>query len=85
LPAFETPADNDMTQTCEAFSGHAAGAVAFGTEAPFLDQLGMETIVMGPGFIDQAHQPDEYIPLEHIRPGIEILSRLIQRYCIDSR
>lgn len=85
LPAFETPVDNDMTRHCEAFSGHKAGAVAFGTEAPFLDQLGMETIVMGPGYIDQAHQPDEYLPLEHVQPGTELLSRLIQHYCAGSR
>ncbi len=84
LPAFETPADNEMTQSCAAFSGQPAGAVAFGTEAPFLDQLGMQTIVMGPGFIDQAHQPDEFLPLEHIRPGVDILSRLIHRYCANS-
>ncbi len=83
LPAFETSADNDMTRSCEAFSGQSAGAVAFGTEAPFLDQLGMQTIVMGPGFIDQAHQPDEYLPLEHIPPGIDLLSRLIHRYCLS--
>ena len=85
LPAFETPADTSMTRHCEAFSGQKAGAVAFGTEAPFLDRLGMETIVMGPGYIDQAHQPDEYLPLEHIRPGTELLSRLIQHYCMGSR
>jgi acetylornithine deacetylase len=83
LPAFETPAENHMTRSCETFSGQPAGAVAFGTEAPFLDQLGMQTIVMGPGFIDQAHQPDEYLPLEHIRPGIDLLSRLIERYCLN--
>jgi acetylornithine deacetylase len=72
-----------MTRSCEAFSGQSAGAVAFGTEAPFLDQLGMQTIVMGPGFIDQAHQPDEYLPLEQIPPGIDLLSRLIHRYCLS--
>jgi len=83
LPAFETPADNDMTLSCEAFSGQQAGAVAFGTEAPFLDRLGMQTIVIGPGFIDQAHQPDEYLPLEHIRPGIDLLRRLVHRYCLS--
>ena len=43
-------------------TGHSAKAVAFATEAPFLQQLGMDTIVMGPGSIDQAHQPDEFMP-----------------------
>jgi acetylornithine deacetylase len=84
LPAFETPRDSDMVRAAETFSGQPAGAVAFGTEAPFLSQLGMETIVMGPGFIDQAHQPDEFLPLAHIQPGVELLSRLIERFCVET-
>ena len=82
LPPFETAGDNEMTQTCEALSGHPAGAVAFGTEAPFLGDLGMQTIVMGPGYIDQAHQPDEFLPMDHIRPSVELISGLIQHYCL---
>lgn len=82
LPAFETAADSAIVRTCEAYSGAAAGAVAFGTEAPLLSRLGMETVVLGPGHIDQAHQPDEFLPLEHIRPGVDLLSRLIERFCI---
>jgi len=39
-------------------------AVAFGTEAPFYNQIGLETTVMGPGGIKQAHQPDEFIEMK---------------------
>jgi acetylornithine deacetylase len=42
----------------------------------------MDTIVIGPGYIDQAHQPDEYLPLAHIQPGIALISQLIQRFCV---
>jgi acetylornithine deacetylase len=82
LPPFETSADSDIVRASEDLSGQPAGAVAFGTEAPFLSQLGMQTVVMGPGYIDQAHQPDEYLPLDHIQPGIDILSKFIERFCI---
>ena len=82
LPPFENAGDNEMTQTCEALSGHSAGAVAFGTEAPFFERLGLQTIVMGPGYIDQAHQPDEFLPLAHIQPGVKLISGLIQHYCL---
>lgn len=82
VPAFETPPDSDLVRVCETLSGQTAGAVAFGTEAPFLSGLGLQTIVMGPGYIEQAHQPDEFLPLAHIRPGVELLSQLIQRYCL---
>lgn len=82
VPGFETAADSEMTLACETYSGYPASAVAFGTEAPFLDQLGMQTIVMGPGYIDQAHKPDEYLPLEHIQPGINLLRQLIGQFCL---
>lgn len=57
------------------------GAVAFATEAPFLTDLGVETIVMGPGSIDQAHQPNEFLDLSQLDPTIAILRALIQKYC----
>ena len=46
-----------------------AGTVAFSTEGPFLQALGMETVIFGPGSIDQAHQPDEYLALDRIAAG----------------
>jgi len=82
VPPFENPADSDLTKTCEDLSGQAAGAVAFGTEAPFFSELGLETIVLGPGYIDQAHQPDEFLPLAHIKPTLRVLDGLIRRYCL---
>ena len=63
-------------------TGHSAISVAFGTEGPFLQQLGMDTIIMGPGNIDQAHQPDEYMSLDMINPSIDVLTRLIIKHCI---
>lgn len=82
LPPFETPADALLVRACEELTGQTAEAVAFGTEAPLLSQLGLETVVMGPGHIAQAHQPDEFLPLEHIEPCLDTLGRLIDRFCI---
>lgn len=81
LPAFETPADSELVRGCESLSGEQSGAVAFGTEAPYFTRLGMQTVVMGPGSIDQAHQPDEYLALDQIQPAINLISQLIGRYC----
>lgn len=80
IPPAETPAEAPITRACERLSGHAAEAVNFGTEAPFLNQLGMETIILGPGDIAQAHQPDEYLAQERITPMIELLRGLIQTF-----
>ncbi|QXP83179.1 acetylornithine deacetylase [Methylococcus sp. Mc7] len=82
VPAFETRADAGLVRCCEHLSHARAGAVSFGTEAPFLSRLGVETVVLGAGHIEQAHQPDEYLPLEHVEPATAILRGLIERYCI---
>ena len=78
---FEQPADSELVRLAEKLTGHSSEAVAFATEAPFLQQLGMETIVMGPGSIDRAHQPDEYLELEQIQPCIALLQQCIRHYC----
>ena len=82
VPPFEQSADSELVQTAQRLSGHATESVAFATEAPFLQQLGMETIVMGPGSIDRAHQPDEYLELEQIQPCISLLKNCIAHYCL---
>jgi acetylornithine deacetylase len=82
IPAFETSAESEIVRTAEQLTASASGSVAFGTEAPFLKALGSDTIVMGPGHIDQAHQPNEYLPLDHIAPCISILEKLIGKFCL---
>ena len=82
VPAMETPASAQIVRAAEALSGHSAEAVAFGTEGPFLQQLGMDTVILGPGSIDQAHQPDEFMSMDQIRPGTEIIRQLIHRFCL---
>ncbi len=82
IEPFEQPADCELVRVAQKLSGHQAQAVAFATEAPFMQQLGMETIVMGPGSIDRAHQPDEYLELEQIEPCIALLQNCIRHYCL---
>jgi acetylornithine deacetylase len=50
--------------------------VPFGTEAGHYQAAGIPTIVCGPGSIDQAHQPDEYITVEQIEAGAAFMRRL---------
>jgi acetylornithine deacetylase len=82
VPPFETPADAELVKVCEKLTGYQADAVAFATEAPWLQQLGLETLVMGPGSIDQAHQPDEYLELSQVDPTITLLKQLIRHFCL---
>ncbi|MEJ2327292.1 MAG: M20/M25/M40 family metallo-hydrolase, partial [Chromatiaceae bacterium] len=82
VPPAETVPDSVIVTAAEDLTGRAAEAVSFGTEAPFLNQLGMETIVLGPGDIAQAHQPDEYLEAARIRPTLDLLRALIRRLCL---
>ncbi len=83
VPPFETAADAELVRVCESLTGFDAEAVAFATEAPLLQSLGMETIVLGAGSIDQAHQPNEFLALDQIQPMTGILQSLISQYCIN--
>ena len=71
----------DLVQTLSTLSGQTPGTVAFGTEGHFLQSLGMQTVVFGPGSIDQAHQPNEYLDRAQIAPAEHIIRQVIQRYC----
>lgn len=82
-PPMETPADSPLVRATEVLTGHAAEAVPFGTEGPYLRELGMDVVVLGPGDIAQAHQPDEYLALDRIEPTMELLRALIQRFCLN--
>ena len=81
-PAMETDAASDIVRVTEKLTGYSAAAVAFGTEAPYFNGMGIDTVVLGPGDIDQAHQPDEYLACDRIEPTIKLLRQLIQRFCI---
>ncbi len=82
-PPLHTPSDSPLVEALEKLTGHSSEAVAFCTEGPYLNSLGMDTVILGPGDIAQAHQPDEYLALERINPTLEVLNALIKRFCIE--
>ncbi len=55
---------------------NATIAVPYGTEAGHFQNAGLATVVCGPGSINQAHQPDEYITLEALDAGADFMRRL---------
>ena len=55
------------------------GRVSFGTEAGMLQQIGVPTIVCGPGEIRVAHQPDEYVETSQLAACLDFLDTLTAR------
>ncbi len=81
VPALDTPADAAVVLAAERLTGHAAEAVAFATEGPWFAELGAETVILGPGDIAQAHQPDEYLALDRIEPMRTLIGAMVARLC----
>ena len=81
-PSFEQNKASELVTLAEEISGHQCCAVNYATEAPFIQQLGCQTIVLGPGSIDQAHQPNEFLAHSEIEKTDVILTKMIQHYCL---
>jgi acetylornithine deacetylase len=81
-PAMETSLNSPIVQLAEQLTGFTSGVVAFGTEGPFLNAMGTDTVILGPGDIAQAHQPDEYLELARIPSTIDLLRGMIQKVCL---
>jgi acetylornithine deacetylase len=68
----------------EAFARRLAGdngpprVVAFAAEAGQFQQAGFSTVICGPGSIDQAHQPDEFVEVSQMQRGAQFMRRLIE-------
>ena len=60
------------------------GVVSYGTEAGQFQEAGFSTIVCGPGSIDQAHQPNEYIERSQVDLCMKTLRRLIALQAADA-
>lgn len=82
VPPFEQPAEAELVRLAERLTGHTADAVAFATEAPYLQAITQEVLVLGPGDISCAHQPEEHLALARIAPTVKLLQQLIGHYCL---
>jgi len=52
--------------------------VSYAAEAGQFQEAGFSTVICGPGSIDQAHQPDEYVELSQMQRGAQFMGRLIE-------
>jgi acetylornithine deacetylase len=83
-PPHELARESAVLRAAEALTGEGATSVAFATEAPYLAELGAETIVLGPGGIGEAHKPDEFVREDRLAPTVSILQAMVQRLCKDA-
>ena len=66
------------SEACELVSSltgdNSREVVSFGTEAGLFQEVGISTVVCGPGSIEQAHKVDEFIELNELKKCINFLN-----------
>ena len=80
IPGYECPPDHQLVQVVEKLLGVETEIVNYCTEAPFIQEL-CPTLVLGPGSIEQAHQPDEYLDTAFIKPTRELITQVVHHFC----
>ena len=79
---LETPEDERVVslarEACNQVLGKArVCGVPYGTDASKLSRVGIPSLVLGPGSIDQAHSSDEYISIDQVLKAAEIYARIM--------
>jgi acetylornithine deacetylase len=83
IPSFLGAAGDPVTLLAQRLAGEdRTTLVAFGTEAGLFKNAGIPTVVCGPGSIEQAHQPDEFVSLEQLARCELFMERLATSHTI---
>jgi len=79
IPAFGIAPDAPLVRWAQkiARSTLNPGAVSFATEASMYMAAGIPTVVLGPGSIDQAHKPDEYLSYAQVAACEQFFERML--------
>jgi acetylornithine deacetylase len=82
---LETPAEAPIARlSCEILRkmGYSDGVegVAYGSDGTHIRELGIDTIIFGPGSIDQAHTENEYIAIEQVQAAFDYYREIIKEF-----
>ncbi len=66
---------------CELTGQHETVAASYGTDAGWLSRLGLDCVIFGPGTIEVAHKPDEWMPKTEFFAAREAVDSLVDRFC----
>lgn len=79
-----TPAGAEIEALALELTGESLSSAApYYTEGAIYNEAGIPTVICGPGDIDQAHRPNEFITDEQMQKGLPFLGRLIERVCLS--
>ena len=82
MPGLDTHGTSEIAELGRVCSGSQdLGKVSFGTEASLFHGSDIAAVICGPGHIEQAHQPNEWISLEQLALCESFMQRLADRIC----
>ena len=82
IPGSNIGEDDKLTYLAKALSRNdRTSRVAYATEAGLFEKAGIPSIICGPGSIEQAHKPNEYVSLDQLGQCEAFLRRLMSRVC----
>ena len=74
LVGFNKEENSDAVNlVCNLTGDNSRDVVSFGTEAGLFQELGISTVVCGPGSIEQAHKIDEYVSFDQLKLCLKML------------
>ena len=79
IPALATSDSQLLSLTQELTQTTKTGCVSFGTEGGLFENIGIPSVVCGPGFIDQAHKPNEFIEISQVQKCEQFIDDLLER------
>jgi acetylornithine deacetylase len=80
IPALDTRGETQIVGLVQELTGNTEiGKVSYGTEGSQFQRAGIPTVVCGPGSIEQAHKPDEFIELTQIAACERFVGQLLER------
>jgi acetylornithine deacetylase len=81
VPGFFATEDTDITRWVRELTDERGNhKVAYATEAGLFQQADIPTIICGPGSIEQAHRPNEFVEIDQLRQCEAFLLRLANHY-----
>jgi acetylornithine deacetylase len=80
-PLLPDPASPAEALARELTGANEATTIAFATEAGLFQAAGIPAVICGPGSIDVAHKPNEYISSGQLAAGAQFLDRLLDWAC----
>jgi acetylornithine deacetylase len=69
-------------ELCALVGQHGTESVAFATDAGWLQTVGFRCAIFGPGSIEVAHRPNEFLPIEEFERAGRLLDDMIRRRCL---